>query len=91
MQIVPKVPLKIDLIISIFIYKVNNGTRNDWIIVSNSAENDLKKRGTLGAMVRFSLYRIFEETVILIPSLSRISLGVKTEHDLTKMQQRREH
>ena len=84
MQIVPKVPLNIDLIISIFIYKVNNGTRNDWIIDLNGIENNLKKRGTLGALVRFFCIMYIVKTVILMLSFLRIWFGVRTDHDLNK-------
>lgn len=84
MQIVPKVPLNIDLIISIFIYKVNNGTRNDWIIVSNSVENDLEKRGTLDALVRFFCIMYIVKTVILMLSFLRIWFDVRTDHDLNE-------
>ena len=84
MQIVPKVPLKIYLIISIFIYRINNGTHSNWIIVSNRAEYDLKQRGTLGALVRFFCIMYIVKTVILMLSFLRIWFGVRTDHVLNK-------
>ena len=58
MKIVPKVPLKLDLIISIFIYMIH------WDIMIESTENkkgaanDLEFGGTLGALVRYSVFCI---------------------------------